>query len=98
MMKLLVIFVIIQLTSCDLIFPMKFEDLDKECRDSSRSSGVYKLEKNCTTEKVIVGYIESVGPIVCCIPIRIPKKIPAINEIKLVTKKSGDRARKYCEA
>lgn len=79
--------------SCDLVFPINFEDLDKPC-NSFKTPGTYKLERDCVTSKEIIGYIESVGPTVCCLSTR---KFPAPNEIKIVTKKTGDRSRKYCE-
>lgn len=99
MLKFIVISIFLSLniltTSCDFLFPINFEDLDKPCGDGYESSGIIKLESDCATGNRIVGYIQSVGPTVCCVS---TSEVPDVNKFKIVRNKSGDRARKFCEA
>lgn len=45
---------------------MDWEQLNTPCTRSDRKEGVYQLMRNCNREVNIVGFITSVGGVVCC--------------------------------
>lgn len=87
-------FVFLSFASDPVTFPFEKTQLNGFCTDSSGDRGIFLVENDCNPTRVndadIVGFLKSVGPVVCCVrQFEPPKKIIAQAKI-------GSRSKNYC--